>query len=220
MYCKHCGKEISENAKFCDGCGKSAAEEPKKTVPAVDTDTKKNKKRHPVLGAIVLIFGVFILVGAFIGGSDEPKKVETNTSVTSAPVETTAPADFTVGDTVEMRDIYVTLNSFTENKGANFYVPNEGNVFVLCEFTIENKTNSDLAISSLLCFQAYADDFSTNMSITATLLSDKGQLDGTVAAGKKMNGVIGYEIPEDWNTFEVHFTPTAWSSSFEFVCTK
>ena len=21
MYCKHCGKEISETAKFCDGCG-------------------------------------------------------------------------------------------------------------------------------------------------------------------------------------------------------
>ena len=31
---------------------------------------------------------------------------------------------------------------------------------------------------------------------------DKNQLDGTVAPGKKMNGVIGYEVPADWKELE------------------
>lgn len=41
---------------------------------------------------------------------------------------------------------------------------------------------------------------------------DKNQLDGTVAPGKKMNGVIGYEVPADWKELEINFTPDFWSN--------
>ena len=40
---------------------------------------------------------------------------------------------------------------------------------------------------------------------------NKNQLDGAVAAGKKFNGVIGYEVPTDWKELEVRFTPDFWS---------
>ena len=36
------------------------------------------------------------------------------------------------------------------------------------------------------------------------------QLDGTVAAGKKMKGQVGYEVPKDWKELEVHVTPDYW----------
>lgn len=62
MYCKHCGKEISETAKFCDGCGKPVVEEIK-TVTVPEQTLKKKKKRHPILGTIILIFGILIIVG-------------------------------------------------------------------------------------------------------------------------------------------------------------
>ena len=39
------------------------------------------------------------------------------------------------------------------------------------------------------------------------------QLDGSVAAGKKMKGVIGYELPSDWKELEIHYTSDLWSSS-------
>ena len=41
---------------------------------------------------------------------------------------------------------------------------------------------------------------------------DKNQPDGTVAPGKKMNGVIGYEVPADWKELEIKFTPDFWSN--------
>ena len=43
-------------------------------------------------------------------------------------------------------------------------------------------------------FEAYADDYELNYSVSALLeKNDQNQLDGTIAAGKKRNGVIGYE---------------------------
>ena len=33
----------------------------------------------------------------------------------------------------------------------------------------------------------------------------------TVAAGKKFKGIVGYEVPSDWQEFEIVFTPDFWS---------
>ena len=219
MFCKHCGKEISDDAKFCANCGKTVNE-----ALSAETPKKKKKKKRPILGTIVLIFGVICIIGA-IGGNSEPKKVEPATSSVSAAVQTeanTVPAAFTVGDTLEMNNILVTLNDISESTGSQFMKPTDGNVFVICEFTIENQGSSDLAVSSLMSFKAYFDDYAANVSIGAmTIDQSKGQLDGTVAAGKKIRGVVGYEAPKDWSEMEVHFVPSITSSkSFVFNYSK
>lgn len=210
MYCKHCGKEISETAKFCDGCGKSVAEEVKKPVaaPVVEEKLKKKKKRHPILAAILIIFGVLLIVGALSGGSDEPSKVG---SVDPATATQPPKSEFTVGDKVEMNDIVVTLVNISENNGGNYMVPQDGKVFIVCEFEIENNSDREIAVSSMMSFEAYIDDYSTQMNLSAMLSTEKSQLDGSVAPGKKMNGVIGYEADADWASIEVRFTPDFWA---------
>lgn len=215
MYCKHCGKEISETAKFCDGCGKPVADEVAQVAPAVvEESKKKKKKKHPVLGAVVLVLSLFILIGAF-GGSDEPKKVDSNTpSANVAEVtETTAPAVFTVGDTLEMGGILVTLNDVSESSGSQFLTPTEGNIFVVCVFTIENNSDSEMAVSSIMSFECYFDDYAANLSLGAmTADQSKHQLDGSIAPGKKISGVVGYEAPADWSDMEIHFKSNVYSS--------
>ncbi len=53
------------------------------------------------------------------------------------------------------------------------------------------------------------------------LQNKKTQLDGTVAPGKKIKGVIGYEVPVEWKEIEIHFTENVWSSNkMEFVIRK
>jgi hypothetical protein len=219
MYCKHCGKEISENAKFCDSCGN----------PLSDACTpfegnighkKKSKKRHPILGTILFIIGIFIFIGAFSGSSDEPKKINTS-SQPATTVSVTEEAFFTVGDTLEMNNIIVTLNDVSEKYGSQFLKPTDGNVFVICEFTIENNTESDLVVSSIMSFECYFDDFASNFSLGAmTSNQNKTQLDGTVAHGKKISGIVGYEAPENWSTMEVHFKPGLSSKPFVFIYSK
>lgn len=195
--CKTCGAEIAKSAKVCPKCG-------------------AKQKKHIVLGVILVIFGILLISAAIGGGSDdgEPKKVVDSTPVQSQdednnsaePEKTT----FGVGEQVSLNDVVVTMNNVTESNGSQFNKPTDGNTFILCEFTIENNSEKDLAVSSLMCFEAYVDDYSTSMSLSALLESDKSQLDGTVAAGKKMNGIIGYEAPADWKEIEVRFTPDFW----------
>lgn len=195
--CKTCGAEIAKSAKVCPKCG-------------------AKQKKHIVLGVILVIFGILLISAAIGGGSDdgEPKKVVDSTPVQSQedgnnsaePEKNT----FSVGEQVSLNDVVVTMNNVTESNGSQFNKPTDGNTFILCEFTIENNSEKDLAVSSLMCFEAYVDDYSTSMSLSALLESDKSQLDGTVAAGKKMNGIIGYEAPTDWKEIEVRFTPDFW----------
>lgn len=205
--CKSCGETIAKSAKVCPHCG---------------ARQKKSKWWIFVIVAILLIAAI-----ANSGGSDTPKKVSnSNTSesaTSSAKSESTKPTqtEFGVGDKVELNNIVVTLKNATISDGKDFYTPEAGNEFVICEFEIENNSTSDIGISSIMSFDAYVDDYSTNMSLTAQLCSDKSQLDGTVAAGKKMNGVIGYEVAKGWKTLEIKFTPNFWSSKdITFIVTN
>jgi hypothetical protein len=137
-----------------------------------------------------------------------------------ASIETTeAPADFTVGDTVTKKDVYVTLTDVREFDG-EFLHPEEGNVFVAFELEIENKSDESLAVSSLMCFEAYFDDYAANISLGAEAESGSNQLDGEIAPGKKMKGAICYEVPADWSTAELHFNPDLYGADFVFVYSK
>ena len=198
MFCKNCGNEIDDKAVVCPNCG-------------VATSDKKKKKKHPILGAIILIFGILLIVGAVSGGGDKPEKVGEASVNSSTSTATTEKTEFTVGDKVELNDIVVTLVDVSENTGTAYTKPSDGKVFVLCEFEIENNSSKDIAVSSIMCFEAYFDDYSTSMNLSALLNTDKAQLDGSVASGKKMNGVIGYEVDSGWSELEIRFTPNFWS---------
>lgn len=43
------------------------------------------------------------------------------------------------------------------------------------------------------------------------------QLDGTVAPGKKMNGIVAYEMPADWSKLEIEYSPSFWGKAMKFV---
>lgn len=186
--CKTCGADIAKSAKVCPACGA--------------------KQKKPVALIVIAVFIAIGIIGAALGGNSPEKVGDTGTNST-APQQT----EFAVGDVVSLKDIEVTFVSCTESSGKGYYTPDSGNVFLFCEFAIENKSNKDISVSSIMSFEAYVDDYSTNMSMTGTLAADKGQMDGSVAAGKKMSGVIGYEVPADWKTLEIRFTPDFWSGN-------
>lgn len=182
------------------------------------------KKRHLLITILlILAFALFAM-----GSSEEPtmpataagEKTQHQTETTAATTATTN--GFAVGEAAQQKDVIVTLVGVTESTGSNFASPAEGNVFVLCEFNIENNSSKELSISSMLSFEAYCDDYACSFSFSALLAKeDKNQLDGTVAPGKKLNGVVGYEVPADWKELEVHFTPDVWfGKSMIFIATN
>lgn len=171
---------------------------------------RKNKSTLAVVLILVTLI-TLLTVGCDI---DEPVLVDTNAtqSATNSSNQNTKKT-FAVGETAQLNDVQVCLVGVTESTGSSFNKPTEENVFVLCEFNITNNSNEDLAVSSMMSFEAYCDDYTCSFSFGALLeKGNKNQLDGTVAAGKKLNGVIGYEVPENWKELEISFTPDVWSS--------
>ena len=203
--CKTCGAQIASNAKTCPNCG------------------AKNKKKHPILFGILILLVLIIAIAS--SGNDDAKKVDSPTS--SPNVEASSETDsaqtaFSVGETAELKDVQVTLVDASESAGSAYNTPAEGNVFVICEFEIANNSDEEINISSMMSFEAYCDDYACTYSIGALMEKEnKNQLDGTVAPGKKFNGIIGYEIPTDWEKLEVIFTPDFWSEKdITFVVTN
>ena len=131
-----------------------------------------------------------------------PKKVTDSDTPQSDSNKT-----FKLGDVVELDDVTVGFLDVITSTGSDYNKPEDGKVFVLCEFEISNNSNEELAVSSMLSFDAYCDGYSCSLSLQALMeKGDKAQLDGTVAPGKKMKGVVGYELPVDWEELEIHYT--------------
>lgn len=198
--CKHCKSEIPYDAKVCPVCRK--------------------KQGAPGCLIVVLVVVVLVVIAAFAGGgeSNSPQKVE-STSGTSQSASQASQAQsqpeqtvFTVGDAVELNGVKTTMLSAEEYPGKQYMMPTDGNVFLVCQFEIENDSSAEITVSSMVSFNAYCDDYSVNLSVTGEMLEDSWKtLDGTVAPGKKINGVIAYEIPQDWQKMEISYTPSFWS---------
>lgn len=164
----------------------------------------KINKALTIIASLVLALALFGCTT-----TDQPKSVGTyEESKTEDKVEKSI---FQVGEKVELNNVITTLVGVEESAGSTYNKPTEGNVFLICEFEIENNSNEELAISSLMSIDAYCDDYSTNLSLSATIATDKNQLDGSIAPGKKMRGVVGYEVPSDWKKIELVFTPNFWA---------
>lgn len=128
---------------------------------------------------------------------------------------------YSIGETVETEDVKVILLDVKESRGGSFFTPESGNVFLICTFEIQNCTKEEMNISSLLCFEAYCDDYNVDLSLSAECSVNASTLDGNIAPGKKMKGIIGYEVPAEWKTLEIHFTPEVWfGDTFVFYCEK
>lgn len=238
MKCSKCGAEF--DAKFCPECGTPAnaqteqVNQPVQSTPqqpAYQNPVTPQKKKGGCLKGGLIAIGVIVVIGiiaAIAGGggkSAAPTAASAPTStaaIASAPLKAQVSSSaetsleqsktYGVGKTASSNDVKMTLVSVKEVPGSEYNKPEKGNVFLLCEFTIENDSKNDLGISSMASFEAYVDGYSVNQSLTGLIeKGNKNQLDGNVAAGKKMNGVIAYEVPKDWKEIEIRLNPSVFS---------
>ena len=201
--CKTCGKEVAKSAKICPNCG-------------------ANLKNVSIANVVFALLFVFLIFSIIMYESEKPKRVDSNNINTAKQIDDSP--KFAVGESAELNDIIVTLKSVKESRGSIYNEPSEGKVIANCEFEIQNNSTEELSISSLLKFKLYCDNYTCKYNFAANganVLEGKQTLDGTIVPGKKMLGVISYEIPKDWKELEIHFSPNVWrSDEFIFVATN
>ncbi len=183
----------------------------------------------------------YFLTGAIVGcgGEDAVKDVTNDKQAESGNSETkiddseeSEPEDtdseekteFYMGETAEQGDVQFTLVNVYESSGSELITPDDGNIFLVCEFDISNNSEEDIGISSVMNFEAYCDDYSLTLDIMGLQVPEaegKSQLDGNIASGKKMNGIVAYQVPSDYKTMEINVTPDFWSGKdIKFIYSK
>lgn len=110
---------------------------------------------------------------------------------------------FGLNETAVFKDLKFTATEIKESSGESFFKSEAGNVFVGVNFTIENISDEEQSISTLLLFEGYVDGVKCDYSISASCVFDDGTLDGTLAPGKKLVGWYALEVPENWAELEL-----------------
>ena len=189
IQCKACSKEIASNAKSCPGCG------------------AKNSK--PFYKKIWFwIVAVIIVAGIGGAGSDEPKVVSEGdeSTIETSQIQqnnTSKVKTFKIGDVIELNDFRITVNGIRTSNGSQFIKPSEGNEYLYVDATVENISNEEQTVSSVMMFKVVDQDGRTmNQSIVDDA---NGQLDGTVGAGRKISGEYVVEVPTGATGLELQF---------------
>ena len=110
---------------------------------------------------------------------------------------------FKLNETATFRNLKFTATEIKESQGSLLFSPSEGKTFVAVKFTIENISDSEQFISSMLLFDVYADGVKCNYSMSAAGAFSDGMLNGSIAPGKKIEGWHAVEVPSDWKTLEL-----------------
>ena len=166
------------------------------------------KKWWFILIVVIVVLGV---VAGANGSDDKPKKADTTQSEDKADnkeekkEESNAPQIFNIGDVIESDDFKITVNGVRTATvdSTGYYKPKDGNEFFLVNVTLENISDEEKNVSSVMMFKVVDQNgTSYDMSIFPDA---QGSLDGTVAPTRKMTGEYCVEVPQGTTGLELEF---------------
>jgi hypothetical protein len=177
--------------------------------------------------AILLLIVIFTTTGCAVPntngvGTNKPSVTNNNTATSKGAANDNSKSDLDseiikhgVGETVDIKGVNVTLESVEMSYGDrdeefSTFAPEDGKVFAVFNFLVENNSDEDFNISSLY-FGAYEDGYSVNPYIFTTGIGVEA-LSGTASPGKKIKGALVYEVSEGFNELEIDYQPSVWES--------
>jgi hypothetical protein len=149
------------------------------------------------LAAIGVAFALTWSLSGCVVSGDGSSSMEENTNETSSEEQSTESSDAaTVGGTLlDASDIAITLLSVKSTKKGSFGSGPDNDYFLVAKFELDNQSNEEVAISSLMSF---ALDGESGRGYDMTLFVDlDGNLDGSIKPGRKMLGEIAFDASKE-----------------------
>lgn len=191
--CKHCGSEISDDAKICPNC----------------------KKRQKIAWwQIVLIVFVAIIVLSMITtgdkentSSNESDKTSTNQTTNNSKVE--EKDSYIVGEIFKNNSISIAYESLNDNftNYSSYATIKDGCKIISASFEFENVSNSDKVVSSY-DFNCYADGYDCE-SFWST---EDSSFSANLSSGKKAKGTVYFQVPQDSNNIVIEYEDNIFSN--------
>ena len=160
---------------------------------------------------IFLLMLCLVLCISFVGCIEEssPRKeipsTESSTGITDKnSVTEKKETVFGLNEIAAFETLKFTALEIKESTGESFFKPEEGKTFVGVKFEVENISDEEQTVSTLLLFEGYVDDVQCGYSFNASCAFSDGKLDGTIAPGKKLVGWYALEVPANWQEIELH----------------
>ena len=161
---------------------------------------------------ILVVLGLYVFFGSLIGvgirkvvgeKKESPKVVKAIQTEVEQPTKDKV-TRFTIGDTIINRDYKLTVEGASIIVSDKKYAqPDENCEFVEVELTLENTSNDTLTVTPFY-FTSYADGFIIDSyDFDAYMATSKNTLSADLPSGKKINGVLCYEVPNDWSELEL-----------------
>jgi len=174
-------------------------------------------------GLILLLLSIGMLL--FISGCGtldthiQPNSSQSQMKQTSTSPPVTTQKTYVVGETFKIGDLQYKLNSVrTSNGNANCVKPPKfGKTFLLLDLTIENQGSADAEVRSMIGFKLYDKDGRNQAFSMSAAQAVKCAMDGTITAGGKMTGELGYEVLKGVQTFKLAISPNPFSSKTAIV---
>ena len=190
------------------GCGSKKKE--KKNQETVSTTTQKQsvkqKQNQAEKTEVVTESSTKTKqVKTVTGNTTKTDKVKTDKAKTDKTK--TKKKVYTIGETAKNKNVSITLTDYKTNNGNEYYKPEKGNQFLLTEFEVENTSDKELTVSSIMSFTGSSDDGSLKNNLLAILTTDDEQMDVTIQPGKKAKGWIGWEVSKDFSNAEIKYMP-------------
>lgn len=163
------------------------------------------KQRLLLFLAILALVSAFLACGSTASGTDTGTAVTPNATTIGA-TPTQAAKTWKVGDLVAIGGWEVQVHSAKTAQGGEFSTLKSGDVYLLIDVTVTNKTGQSQTFSSIGQFSVKD---ATGQTYTQTIDTDAPNApDGAVANGSKLRGTLAYEVPSTQKQFELGFLPS------------
>ncbi len=204
-FCTNCGKELDDNAALCLNCGKLVENNAPKSGP-----NQNNKKKGFPTWAIVLIivgcviiipFIIFLVAGITAYNIIKDNGVDINDWYTNT-------RSGTIGDTLEIEDIRLTLNDalrYDYIEGPSFTdTPAENKEYLVFFLTAQNISDDTLYIYDGN-FSGYADDRYVPIATIRNNIDGNSTISERIFPHQKSTGYVAFEVDTDWQEFSLYY---------------